>query len=1067
VKKHRTSAAVAAVRLSLTLGAFAACGGERAEGPVVRRPLSSSPAASSDYRSPASWLYHPEKEASLVARVTLEDGSVLYAGRRGERWLVDGEGRARPAAGLAPETLVAIEPVAGDRWVFIGESGTRYEAPEPLGPFSSASAPFDDIVRLAVHGSVLVGIGRDGHLIRRDGDEPWQAVGPEEPRMVSVALGAAGIGLALSVPESLWATKDSGISWARLETPARGATGVAADEELGIVVETVLGPMRWEPKDPRGLVQVTRSPARARYQLGVPAPLGPSGEALAAGRAIVSAGSYRELRAGAKPLTYDFVVGSAVGSLSRMAAPSFDGCRAVRLAGADRVLVVACVRAGEASIRQPIEVHRSEDGGKTFRREPYALEGILESSIVAVAPDGTTVLSGVCSPEAAGRACRAAGIFRRTVREKSEKDGGAAIELEKVPAPGLEGAALAVAFAPSASRAIAIGKSSKTSGVALFVSDDRVQHFSVHDVNLPAAPGEPRGEPRTVAVRTLGTDDTATAFVIDIDGNVRLVVVDEAGNLLAQSAPPGKGASIGVAGVRALAVLPPSGDTWESLDAGASWNPVGRVPLEVCARGRVCGVPVVCHVSGCVVGEQLSRSGWQGQGDAILAASLSPNLRRAVARYVTRVEPPYSCVLHPGDWSALPPHSTLPDADRSGFEGVDWFTVADDPATASVTVVRARGGARPGVETLVLLSPLKGLEQVAFAASLQVEGAAALRYALPKGEAQRSVSLEDVEIAWVDLLSGSRGRGRIADGGPYEIGDYERAPGTAQRARPALLSIGSDGVYVRLHAARGDRQVTYFLDGRNVEPIHPPDWPPDLLTYGRSEMARVDGRHVALRLSEVAVARMVESRGSWTLQAEAVGFRHPGDFGIAQHFDIAYAKGRSGLHVTFDDEEREVASAFIRPFSAGPLALEAALPVPAQSYIQGEPRSCSQAIRTTTPRVVAPHQAGTRHPVIVADALEPLRVFLTDRAVLHGTPEAPCVLTYDAELVSTESDDRNLRFSAILPIDHLDRAWLLRQPSSGRRNDESRVEYRMMSCRYDPTAEVPAEVYRAKGTAVR
>ena len=96
------------------------------------------------------------------------------------------------------------------------------------------------------------------------------------------------------------------------------------------------------------------------------------------------------------------------------------------------------------------------------------------------------------------------------------------------------------------------------------------------------------------------------------------------------------------------------------------------------------------------------------------------------------------------------------------------------------------------------------------------------------------------------------------------------------------------------------------------------------------------------------------------------------------------------------------------------------------------------------------------------DAVEPLRVFLTDDAVLHGTPEHPCAAALDADPVRLTSSGGSARERALLFPDGS--SWLFRLAAveGGRR--EARVEYRSMSCRPDPNLEPPPEVYELPGT---
>ena len=112
--------------------------------------------------------------------------------------------------------------------------------------------------------------------------------------------------------------------------------------------------------------------------------------------------------------------------------------------------------------------------------------------------------------------------------------------------------------------------------------------------------------------------------------------------------------------------------------------------------------------------------------------------------------------------------------------------------------------------------------------------------------------------------------------------------------------------------------------------------------------------------------------------------------------------------------------------------------------------------------MIAPFLHGTRHPVVVNDAVDAPRVMLTAEAVLHGTPENPCVAAFGVDPVTNESGAKAPETALISP-DDLEHAWLFRQVPLASGNG-TRVEYRAMSCRFSPTLEIPTELYREPGT---
>src|SRR5882724_1825999 len=136
--------------ISCTLLLLLSCSGEPGKPAAhAKGSLLSSAPLSATYASPASWRYHPPKQAPVQAEHRLGDGRMLLAGKRGERWLLDPRTHALAAgANLAPEDLIAVLD-ADDGYWFVGQSGTSYEAHDPLGKFLRSSAPLEPLARVS------------------------------------------------------------------------------------------------------------------------------------------------------------------------------------------------------------------------------------------------------------------------------------------------------------------------------------------------------------------------------------------------------------------------------------------------------------------------------------------------------------------------------------------------------------------------------------------------------------------------------------------------------------------------------------------------------------------------------------------------------------------------------------------------------------------------------------------------------------------------------------------------------------------------------------------------------
>jgi len=1050
------------------------------------------------YRSPAAWRYHPQQEAELNARVELGFGNALLAGARGERWLYDKKtGRVQAAASLAPEDLIAILKLDGG-WSFIGKSGTSYEAREPLGPFVRSSAPFEPMVRVSAQAATMLGLRRDGGLSRStDGGASWQAVGPAGTHFIDVALSSGRAGLALAVPEELWQTADAGATWKQAGVASFGAFEIIAEKSSGLVVRGVLGGRRWNPAGTPDFVPLDRDLVRSRYELQAEPARGPDAGALSEGRAAIVGDRYFEVLPRAKsPADWRLFEGPIDGRLISRSLPEVRGCHTLRLAGFGRWLYLACSRRSAASGAQAIELWRSEDSSRIFKIEPFSPDARPSEFTMAVGEGGALIVSGICPTHGGQSGCKAYGVHHRRLarpnrpskssdlKQPSGSELGTAqgpgkrpfaLELAPSATPALKDTALALAFSADGRTAYAVGRRTKNNAHALFVSRDGGRTFAARDIEQVDAgtsdeseddrwSARPATTPQTVETLR-AADDGAVAIVFRRFASATLVVTDDEGRILSIANPPAEGTILGAAGTRALSLSPRTRQVWESLDAGATWDAIGRLPVDLCPGDSECSVPVYCHVGGCVIGDELSRVGWRGQIDGGEQGGLLIPQKLSADAFERRVRTPLSCSLDGAAWKRLDGVDSAPMADHAAIGKAVWFAVAVDRDRAAAWVLHAQGGARPHVERLTLLAPAMRPEMQAFYVSPQVEGAAALRYTVPES-GPGETRLRDVEISWDNLFEGRVLHARLADGGEYNPGDYNRESSRAQTAHPALLSIAAGGIYLRLHKLLGDRQPTLFFDGRTPVVIAGVTWPTLAGKTTRSDMAHVGDSHVPLQFvgDGAALVRATTRGDAWAFDAYTTGLFDPKELELETYSDLTYMGTRAGLHVMFSDASGSRRSSMVFLLRASGAVVEAPIEVPMQLDAADRPSRCSPVQRNDTPRVVVPFQAGTRHPIVITDAAEPLRVLLTNRAVMHGTPAQPCVAAYDAQIVVLD-DGANESERAILPLDDLEHAWLFRTLPDQRTNLPS-VEYRSMSCRFDPGAEIPAEVYRATGTMI-
>jgi hypothetical protein len=539
------------------------------------------------------------------------------------------------------------------------------------------------------------------------------------------------------------------------------------------------------------------------------------------------------------------------------------------------------------------------------------------------------------------------------------------------------------------------------------------------------------------------------------------LVLDETGRVLSVARPPDARALLAVAGSRALAVSPATNDVWESLDGGSSFQSLGRLPIDLCVNETSCEVQVACTPSGCAIGTDISRLGWGGQGED--DSWMQPALAPAPVDYsVPRLKTPISCSIDASAWQSLDGVTELPTARDAAIGKATWFASGVDQARAAAWIWVASGGAKPRVEREVLLAPTERGRAYALSVSDQVEGVAALRYLVPDGSG--STHLTAVELGWSNLFEGRTRRVSVGDGGAYAPGDFARGPRGLQDADPALLSIAEGGLYLRIHHAPGDNQPTLFFDGQRVETIPSVAWPNVGVRGTHSEMAHVDAEHVPLLLvgrgSGVVRARFQAAQQE--LEAFASGALDPARFGLSQSSNIAYSGLRAGQVIETFDSASARAEAKLFLFRARGDVLDAPIDVPTQLSLPEKVERCSAGAEGSTPRIVAAPYPGTRHPVIVSDGGDTPQTFLTSYAVLHGTPATPCVSVFDGEPVAPDGVATPTT-RVLLSYGDLTHSYLFRASAQGA---EVRTEYHTISCKLDPGAEVPPELYRAPGTLV-
>lgn len=1003
----------------------------------------------------AHWVYHPPSGAVARARLRLKSGATLAVGEGGERWLTREGARPEPSPFAAPEALIDVG-LREQSYAFVGESGAVYLADEPLGPFRSLRPPPDAFVEVASRGGHLAAVRGDGTLWSgSDWGASWARARAPELRVASLALSKSGRGLALAVPESYLETNDDGLSWHPASLPTRGARRLTADAAGELLVEGLFGRERlvgnrWE----------TSAAPKGPELLAVDLGRAPDGGAVEERSAALDAGRYFALeRAGAAgQRKWTLLSGALGGRLATRAVSELDVCRELVLSARGGRLAVICAEVRAVKSSGVLRYFTSPDGGETWHARKLVLRGVLGEVRMALDDEGALLVTGLCPPHLTAVGCAARGLYR--IEASVDRQQPAAL-------PGLA-LPRAVLFGRGG-RAYAAGPRDKDQSLALYVSTDGGRTFQPRDVaaSLRTDPGEVREAALTLNVGA----DGSLSLVRRSARRMELVSLDPDGRVLESGEPPGGTRHVAAAGLHALAVAPETRSVWESLDGGGTWELV-PLPRPLCAPAvsaggkSSCEIAMACEAAGCVLGNSLSRIGWGSstQGAALSLPRAAPE-PFAARKYKT----PIACTLGAEPWQLVSGMTEAPRAADAALGATVWFGLGADLESGAVWSVHALEG-KSALTRRELFSAVAEPTRYALEVSNQIEGGVALRYRVPQSS-RHETQIQNVEVAWDNRFVDLIGHGRLDGAFDPVPGDYgSRAPRTLS-AETALLSVAGPGVYLRLHRARGDRQPTYYFEGRAVRELPAVDWPDRVLSAGRTEMMNLDGVDQPILFVDggARLGLAVRKANGYALGAFTLGHPNPAAAGLAQVVGIAYAGKKPGFFVI---EARPSGTwwhaYFVAVAGGGPEGprFAPAEPVALQADLPDPPAPCSAPVRGGKPRIVSAAFPGSPHPVLISDASEPPRVLVTERAVVHGSPKEPCAAAFDAGAVrplGVPQMSRNFRgierleprISAIIPLHDMAHAWAFQE---ARQSEwQTAVQARPMSCRFDPSLTIPRE----------
>lgn len=950
-------------------------------------------------------------------------------------------------------------------------------ASEPLGAFQRTIVPPDPLLRVSGDRATILGANRRGELLRyKDG---WEKIAQSpKARVLDVAVAPGGEdAVALAFPEALYVSSDAGNSWAKLDAPAIGASRVGVTGDGALLVEglyeslTIAGgkspsaTRSRRPLDPLPKLEISDAYANASL--------------ITSQRAAIDGERYVSLITEANGSTA-LRVGKIEGELETKVIPSIADCDG-RVALRGKYLVVGCVVAGEGAAR--LSLRRSEDSGASWTK-PVEVTIVEDSFAMAVASDGAIFVTGACQPKDRACALSSAVVVRMNAAEPTIRASNLHVD----------GALFRPAFSFDARSVYVLGVRGKEQRLALFVSHDGGASFTAHAIDRetktdpvpePIEDEEeaPRQRPFDPSVLDLdeatsltpGEDGTIGA-VFRARGSLAYVTFDEDGKVERVAAPPSENAWIGGFGRHAIAIASDESARnalfWESNDGGGNWEQQAAPP-SLLRDFLATRSALACGASGCLVGDAMARVGWGGSP----GASTEPPRDASPPTFSSVFSASLACELQPTTkWATVSrpivtePYPPLAAQSMRGRAA--WSTVSFDPQSGATSLTIAQlPSSGEGDARITTRKIFPKAASTAIHVAPQAEGYAFVRakVTVKNGEAELGAPLKNIEVAWENFLDGVSGHGTIPDAGVVEEGDVSN-PGGYLWLQTSFLSVTANGVFVLPHGVQARDRRAYWIDASGkVETLKLPVYPDKGLGIDvtvRSETAQSGGQLLGIGIvSDLATMILAAREGaSWKLTPTSIA--PPPQLNFTQSWHWSYQAKNVGITGEVFDSEHDVAWAYflgMRPDGTFAPPID----VPTQLDLDKQPKACSSEVRAASPRAesllepgsVGPGHGpyiGTRHVVLVTEksakgSASTVETLITKDAILHGSPAAPCVASWDAASLDAT-------IHAVISGD-LTHSWLFRVAEDRRSYDA-----RAMVCKWEPTVPIPDRFRELPGT---
>lgn len=1097
--------------------------------PPTPRPILAPPISEVDptpaFATPARWFYFPRDTSVPTASLVLPDKTCLVTTMTGDRWLLHGpEDKPCTGHGVASASPI-FEPLSGivassdGEFRFVSSSGRIFSATEPLAPFMKFTKVDRPYVQVVSANGEILGVDGAGAVSYFDAaTSTWKrSQQPAASRVLRLGIDEAGRALAITLPEGVLTSTDAGKSFtafgaADASAPPRiGATDVMRTSAGELALDGALGKLVWLRS---GAFQRSTEELTAAGTVGatIERSSTPVAGTLREQRGVLEGDRYHDLRYPDAWMTlpeatsedtspYVLTRGPLTGPLEFVQLHGLTGCIDLRLGAHGKNVAIACSHTTDSS-NLGVTLFSSADDGDSFRVAAEFTAQNFADVFLDVGADGSILVMNVCRTDVQRKkktdddtveeACRPrAPVYVRVNAESSTIVQGS---VPRQTRPG---------FSPLVgvdNRLYYVGHRPRDERAVIMVSEDAGKSWTEHTVELPEA-GDDGADPLAYSYGTLDLSPDYSRLTIDETGTIGVVgqtnsglvwvTADSEGRVASVASPPENG-NLGGFGRRMIAVSYGNGDgvtrAWESVDGGGSFS-------EIATTGAIAGFfnsgdgSIVCAASGCVLADTLARVGWDGQAESQMNI-----VDYGVPAADARPGPGMACELTPKtEWTPVKNiaigaiHPRLRELARGKTA---WSLLTQDPTTHALDATSATLPDKEAEASQVTQRSLLGAfgsGKFGFAANWQSEGYVAARTTYVEKDGVIETKPLSVEVAWANYYLGTFGRRTITDVQNASGALLQLTGNPVAYMSPALLSIAGTGVALRSEWASPQ---TFFVDaGSRTTKFDYVDWTDVGINGGiDGDVAMVGGDVFSVgfvtRPSGSAFAMGKPTSGS----APTVEVTTLAD-AYAQT-DWTYFDGQSGIAVISPGIDNDKPTAFFVPLRAdGSLADPIAMPT--LNDLGERPRACSADDRKNTPRAYMPvfnrSSRGPlfpngRRPILVTEGTKDAKSlglagptwFLSDGAILHGTPKDPCVAAFRGSAVGLNR--------VVVIAGDLQHAWLFRPapPSSGclcDPNDEAcdcsdpanqvkpdkkqvvaSVEWRPMTCQYKPELAAPPEI---------